>query len=188
MTSPLHKAARLLQRGKIAVIPTDTIYGLVCSALEPETVEKIYQLRKRQPSKPFIILVSSIKDLNLFNVEPDEITLQKLQEIWPNPVSVILACPESKFQYLHRGSKSLAFRMPKNEFLQKLLKETGPLVAPSANFEGEKPAETIKEARKYFGDQVLYIDGGKLAGKSSTLLDLTGSKPKVVRQGVFLLK
>ena len=189
MTSLSSKTlCKALQMGKIAVIPTDTIYGIVSVAFNKDTVEKIYKLRKRNPTKPFIILISSLKDLKHFGIVLTQKQKDLLQKIWPNPVSVILACPESKFQYLHRGTKTLAFRMPKNKDLLELLERVGPLVAPSANFEGGKPAENIKEAKKYFGDNVLYVDGGKLTGKPSTLIDLIGSKPKVVRQGAFLLK
>ncbi len=189
MTSPLHKAAKQLKKGKIAVIPTDTIYGIVGSAFNKNTVEKIYKLRKRNSTKPFIILISHLNDLNHFNITIPEESKKLLQKIWPNPVSVVLPCSDDKFEYLHRGGKTLAFRMPKNKELLELLKRVGPLVAPSANFEGEKPAETIEEAKKYFGDQVdFYLDGGKLDSEPSTLVEIKEGKINVIRQGAFKIK
>lgn len=175
-----------LKKGKIAVIPTDTIYGIVCSALNQGTVEKIYTLRKRSPDKPMIVLISSLDDLKLFDIQIDSATRKLLEQIWPNPVSVVLPCNNSEFEYLHRGTNTLAFRMSKDGKLLEILKISGPLVAPSANFEGEKPAETTEEAKNYFGDDVdFYVDGGNVKGQSSTLIDIKDGKINVLRQGVY---
>jgi len=178
--------ANVLRKGGIAVVPTDTIYGIVGSALNPETVEQIYNLRKRAKDKPFIILVSSIKDLEKFSIKLKDKQKKFLEKVWPNPVSVVLPCDSRDFEYLHRGKDSLAFRMPKDERLLKILKEVGPLVAPSANFEGEKVAENISEAKKYFGDSVAtYIDNGKIKSEPSTLVAWEDNSIKILRQGSF---
>lgn len=182
----IEKVIQILKLGKIAVIPTDTIYGIVGSALNPETVERIYALRKRSLDKPMIILISSISDLEKFNINLNDFQKNFLKKHWPNPLSVVLPCEGDRFKYLHRGTNSLAFRMPDNEQLLKLLKESGPLVAPSANFEGEKPAENILEAKNYFANYVdLYIDGGIIHSKASTLIELKGDSVKILRQGIF---
>lgn len=163
----------LLKKGKIGVIPTDTIYGIVGFALNKKTVEEIYKLRKRSPNKPFIILISSISDLEKFGITLTQKQQEFLSTNWPNPLSVILPVHSEKFKYLHRGMNSLAFRMPKDHDLLEVLQAVGPLVAPSANIEGEKPSETIDQAKKYFGDKVsFYIDGGKIKSQPSTLISL----------------
>lgn len=175
----------LLMAGQIGVLATDTLYGLVGSALQEKTVERIYGVRKRELDKPMIILISSVEELKLFAVEISKAQAKKLQNFWPGPVSVVLACPAEKFFFLHRGLKSLAFRLPADEKLLQLLKETGPLVAPSANLTGQSPAQTIGEAQKYFGDQVdFYVDGGQLKAKPSTIivLDKNGEE-RVLRGG-----
>lgn len=181
------KLVNLLKNGGVAVIPTDTIYGIVGSALNPKTVEEIYRLRKRATDKPMIILVSAVDDLKKFDVQITPEQRKFLQKNWPNPVSVILPVKNEKFKYLHRGKNSLAFRMPKNEWLVELLKNVGPLVAPSANFEGEEVAETIDEAKKYFGDQLsFYADGGRLKSKPSTIVQLYEDGTWIVlREGNF---
>lgn len=185
----MQNIATQVKQGKIGVIPTDTIYGLVGSALNKDTVERIYCLRKRTPSKPMIILISTIKDLEKFSLTPSRWEASFLNKIWPNPVSVVLPVPSRKWNYLHRGINTLAFRMPKSVKLRNLLKKTGPLVAPSANFEGEKPAATIKEAKKYFGDEVdFYIDGGELNSPPSTLIQITNNKINILRQGSYEIK
>lgn len=178
------KIINALKNGEVGILPTDTVYGIVASALLPKVVERVYRLRKRRPDKPLIILISSLDQLKLFNIQLEEKIENFLEKIWPNPVSVILPCPDKKFLYLHRGTKTLAFRVPAKDSLRKLLEKTGPLIAPSANLEGEKPAETIEEAKKYFGDDVsFYLDQGKLISPPSTLITIENNQVKILRQG-----
>ena len=182
------KLALLLKEGNICVMPTDTIYGICCSALNKKSVEKVYKLRKRNKDKPSIILISSLDDLKLFKIKLDKKKIEFLKKLWPSKISIVLPCPYKNFYYLHRGKKTLAFRIPKSKELIKILKISGPLIAPSANIEGEKPAETINEAKKYFGDKVLYYDKGRIKGKPSTLIDITKGRIKILRKGADFKK
>lgn len=178
---------KLLKKGKIGVIPTDTIYGIVGSALIPDTVEQIYKLRKRAAGKPFIILISSLNDLNHFNIQLTEKQVEFLKKVWPNPISVVLPVAGEKWRYLHSGTNSLAFRIPKDGKLVETLKQVGPLIAPSANFAGEKPSQNIDEAKIYFGDKVdFYVDGGTIKSDPSTLIQLnTDGTLVVLRKGSY---
>lgn len=186
MDVSIGKIKGLLQNGKIGVIPTDTVYGIVGSALNSHTVEEIYRLRKRAEDKPCIILIASIEDLKKFDIELTDKQQIFLKKNWPNPLSIILPCSNPKFKYLHRGTNSLAFRMPKNDELLEVLKEVGPIVAPSANFEGQKIAENINEAKKYFGNRVaFYLDGGTVNSTPSTLVGFEDGSLKILRQGSF---
>ena len=257
------KAAMLLKEGAIGVIPTDTIYGICTSAFNKKSVEKVYKLRKRNPNKPCIILISSLEDLKKFNIRLTLWQKNILEKLWPGKISVILSTrikrpnilPESsdrmeltrieqpnnnypkkrpndipeykpnetqKFSpnsgnsfgphsgsnkefgqnsgkifgyhsgnnlyYLHRGTNSLAFRLPKNKLILNILKISGPLIAPSANWEGYEPAKNIKEAKKYFGNKVFYLDRGDLISKPSSLIDLRAKKIKILREGEGIKK
>lgn len=183
----IDQIVKLLKDGKVGVMPTDTIYGIVGSALNPQTVEEIYTLRKRDSAKPMIILISSLDDLKKFEISLTSEQKDFLKEVWPNPVSVVLTCNQDKFTYLHRGKKSLAFRMPKDNNLLEILQKTGPLVAPSANLAGNKPAITINEAKKYFTDEVSFcMDIGRLRSNPSTVIRLyEDGKRLVLREGSF---
>ena len=164
---------RIICKGGIGILPTDTIYGLVGSALKPETVLRIYRVRKRKLKKPMIILIGSERDLLRFRVEISQGARKIIRKLWPGPVSIILPCSHKKFSYLHRGTKTLAFRLPRDAVLRRLLKRTGPLVAPSANREGERPATTIQRARQYFGDRVdFYEDAGALRSLPSIVVQI----------------
>ncbi len=183
--SEIDTCINILRNGGIAVIPTDTVYGMVCSALNKEAEGRLYAIKNRSFDKPCIILIRAIKDIELFGITLREETKTVLSKLWPNPVSVILPCNDEAFQYLHRGKCSLAFRIPKSEFLLNFLKQTGPLLAPSANPEGKPPALTITNARSYFGDRVDYYLGNEtLTGKPSTLISLSEEGTiKVLRTG-----
>ncbi len=181
----LKSVSQKLSRGRIGVIPTDTIYGLVCSALNPDSVERLYRIRKRDTSKPCIILISGIDDLGKFNIKTTKELVHALDRVWPGAVSVILDCHDEQFAHLHKGTKTLAFRVPGNDELRDLLKKTGPLLAPSANPEGKSPATSAAEAKKYFGKEVdFYIDGGELVGQASTLVKYEDGKFITLRDGL----
>ncbi|MFA6285207.1 MAG: Sua5/YciO/YrdC/YwlC family protein [Parcubacteria group bacterium] len=107
--------ARKIKSGKIGVIPTDTIYGVAAAAFSKKAVARAYKILKRNPKKPFIVLIGSIEDLSLFDIKLDRITENILKNIWPGKVSVILPVKSRKFEYLHRGTKTLAFRFPKKK-------------------------------------------------------------------------
>ncbi len=173
------KAEELLKKDGIGVLPTDTIYGLVGSALSKKAVEKIYKIKKRNLKKPLIVLISSLKDLEIFKIKIDK------NLIWPYKTSLILSCSNQKFSYLHRGANSIAFRMitSKNKNLLNLIKKTGPLVAPSANPEGEKPAEIISQAKKYFGTKIdFYLNRGLRKSKPSTIIAFQNNKKTILRK------
>ncbi|MFA6520053.1 MAG: L-threonylcarbamoyladenylate synthase [Candidatus Paceibacterota bacterium] len=168
-------------KGKgVVVMPTDTIYGVVGSALQESVVSRIYNIRKRAPEKPCIILISDVEELQKFSIELSTQQKKKIKEYWSfnntenfRPTSIILDCNEDKFTYLHRGTNTLAFRVPAEEDLRKMLTETGPLIAPSANPEGLNPSRNIDEAKNYFGNFVdLYINGGEITSLPSRVIKL----------------
>jgi len=177
-------AKRILRSGGCGVVLTDTIYGIVGQALGKETVARIYRIKGRDQKKPFLILISSLKQLLLFGINLEKGERKILKEYWPGRVSVVLSCAHKEFHYLHRGGKSLAFRLPNNSELLKLIRETGPLVAPSANPEGQNPARNLREAREYFGDKIdFYLPSRrKPLNKPSKIIEITQNKVKVIRK------
>jgi len=180
----LQELGSLIKSGKAAVIPTDTIYGIVGSARDVKAVERIYNLRRRNSSKPMIILIDSENQISELGVKVDSDQAKTLSKIWPNPISVVIDVVSKKLHYLHRGKNSLAFRIPNNKWLLEFLKFSGPIVAPSANFEGEAPAKNVIAAKNYFGDSVaFYIDAGNLESKPSTVAKLEKNKLVVLREG-----
>ncbi|MBP7805265.1 MAG: threonylcarbamoyl-AMP synthase [Candidatus Pacebacteria bacterium] len=164
----------ILKKGGIGVFPTDTLYGLVGSAGSRRAVERIYAVKKRDTKKPLIVLISKWSDLEAFGIKLTKSQMTYARRVWPGRVSIIFPCPDKKLSYLHRGTGSIAIRFPRNKVLQLLLRKTGPLVAPSANPESLPPAETVREARDYFGDTAdFYYPGGRKKGNPSRLIRLS---------------
>ena len=162
----------ILKENGVVVMPTDTLYGIVGRAEEQSVVERIYSARKRNPEKPCIVLIGEVGELKKFGIFLTEGEQEKVEQ-YSEPTSFILDCLDEKLSYLHRGTQTLAFRIPSPLALRDLLIKTGPLVAPSANPEGLLPAQNIKEAKKYFGDLVdIYIDAGEIIGKPSKVIRL----------------
>lgn len=158
-----------LKNGGVAVLRTDTLYGVVASVLSRSAVERVYKLRHRNEKKACIVLIANESHLP---TRPPIYAEQMLKQVWPGSVTVILPVDDVVPEWLHRGLKSLAFRVPADPELRKLLLKTGPLIAPSANTEGSPPAETIDEAIAYFGEGVdIYVNNGIVKkGKPSKLL------------------
>ena len=144
------EAGHQLGMGKIGVIPTDTVYGLVASVDDKIAVDRIYAVKGRDFAKPFIILIEDVESLARFGISQAD--AQKAAKYWPGRVSVVLQVSakfrdHTQLDYLLRHGDTLAFRLPDDDKLRALLHQTGPLVAPSANPEGLPPATTLARPR-----------------------------------------
>ncbi len=163
---------QILKNGGVAVIPTDTIYGIVALASRPESVARVYELKGRSPEKPCIILISDASAMKDFGVA-DAYIESIAQMTITGPTSFIVPIDRTDLSYLDRGTGTLAFRIPYDDVVREFISKTGPLIAPSANPQGKEPAKTIEEARAYFGETVdVYMDGGFKDGAPSALIDV----------------
>lgn len=155
----------IITNGGVAVIRTDTLYGLVADAHNPHAVSRIYEIKGRNPLKASIVLVADYEQIASFGVVIDPSLKSTLDTYWPGKVSIVLPIKNegTSTHHIHKGTGGIAFRIPNNAMLRKVLKEVGPLVAPSANPEGKPPARTLQQALDYFGDKVdYYEDGGEV--------------------------
>jgi len=174
--------ASQFQPGTIGVIPTDTVYGVVAKAADHEAVAKLYQLKARE-HKPGTLIAADIDQLVALVIKRRY--LKAVEQFWPGAVSVLIPAADPALDYLHQATLSLAVRLPKDAKLQKLLKQTGPLLTSSANPPGQPTATTIDQAKQYFGGKVdFYIDGGDLSGRrASTVVRIIDDAIEVIRPG-----
>jgi len=172
-----------LGKGKVAIIPTDTVYGLVARAEDEVAVEKLYSLKQRE-KKPGTIIAADIQQLVRLGIKKRYLTA--ISYVWPNPISVVVPS-EFKLRYLDVGKGTLAVRIPKNEAIRGLLENTGPLLTSSANLPGQPTAQTITQAKKYFGDKVdVYVDEGLLKDRlPSTIIRVVDDTLEVLREGAI---
>ncbi len=169
----------IFKKGGVVIARTDTIYGLLTSASNEQSVERVYQLKQRTPDKSPIVLISDISQI-YDKYEPA--VYEVLSRYWPGPNSIILPSANGP-GWITRGNASIAYRLPASEALRQLISQTGPLAAPSANPEGLPPAHNLDEAKAYFGDQVdAYVDAGDSRdAQPSSLYRLSGSQLEQLR-------
>lgn len=181
------KLVSALKQGHVGVMPTDTVYGIVCIARNEAAVTRLYAAKHRE-HKPGTVIAASPEQIIALGI-PVKI-VNTVKHVWPNPISVVLPCDDHLF-YLHQGLNSLAIRIPANEALRKLLEETGPLLTSSANQPGEIPASNMQEAQMYFGHTVdFYVDGRTSSTPvPSTVVRLDADgRLEILRQGAGILK
>lgn len=181
------KLVYLLSQGGVGVLPTDTVYGLVCSAQNPQAVKRLYSLKSRE-KKPGTIIAADIDQLVKLGFKRRY--LKAVEQFWPGAVSIEQPTSAPELNYLNQSTGRQAVRVVADKKLFELLLRTGPLLTSSANLPGEKPADTIEEAREYFGDTVdFYVDGGNLKDrKPSTLIRIVDDAVEVLREGAVTIR
>jgi L-threonylcarbamoyladenylate synthase len=173
-TLQLNEIAQLLREGSVILLPTDTIYGLHARALDEKAVDRIREIKGREDTKPFIVLASSMEDLQQLGISAPADMLAALASIWPAPLTAILP----------RGSTTLAVRIPALEWLRELIERTGPLVSTSANRSGEPAVDSPSKLARELHDALdAVVDGGERRGEPSAILDLTSDEPRFIREG-----
>ena len=170
---------------KIFIYPTDTIYGIGGNPFSKVVVERINAIKGRETSKKFIYLINSFNLLYSY-IEIPEVSKFFLHKIWPNPISIVLKL-NTKSQELF-GNATACFRMPDNEFCQKVLTAIDkPLISTSVNKSDQPSISTAKEIIDNFSnntDAIFYTEES-VGRTASTIIDLTGDKPKLIREGTM---
>ncbi len=175
------KLTTLIKDGAVGVMPTDTIYGVVCSASSPDAVARLYNIKRRE-NKPGTVIAASVDQLVQLGIKRRY--LKAVEHFWPNPISLVLPVGH-ELDYLDAGKLSVAVRIPADVEIRKLLEQTGPLLTSSVNITGQPPANNIDEAKAYFASSVdFYVDGGdKSEAEASTVIRVVDDAIEVLRQG-----
>ena len=182
----MEKIKQELEKGGAVVLPTETVYGLFAKALDKKAVDYVYQLKRRPRDKALNLNVAHLVDiLNFSNNQPPY--LQKLVDSFlPGPLTIILEANGKVPYWVNSGLTTVGFRIPSHPVTLELIREFGPLIGPSANLSGQASGVSFKEILKDFGQEVLGIeDDAYLTGQDSTILDLSGAKVKILRQGAI---
>lgn len=183
----LEEAVRSLQQGGLVVVPTDTVYGIGADAFSPAAVERLLRAKGRGRQMPPPVLVGDLAAVDSLAAGIPAEARALMAALWPGALTIILRAHPSLTWDLGETGGTVALRMPANEAALALLRRWGPLAVTSANLTGQAPAQDIATAEGYFGDAVaVYIDGGPTPGPvASTIVDLTGDTPQIVRHGVL---
>lgn len=184
----LDVAAEAVLRGGVIAFPTDTVYGLSCSLLDPAAVDWLARLKRRDPSHAVISLIPDPEQAWALAYEVPPAAERLIHTYWPGPLSIIL--PASGFvpERVRGRGATIALRCPGDTLSRALLERIGgPVVSSSANLSGQPPAETVEQVVAYFGNQLdLVLDGGpRHGGVPSTLVDFSSGTPKLLRRGAL---
>ncbi len=184
----IRRSAAVLRKGGVIVYPTDTIYGIGCDALQQHAVERVYRIKQRQETKPMLVLVNSIDmALSLIdNVHPAVSDI--MNSCWPGPLTLLCTPRAGKHNWLSAGSGKIGLRFPRHDFCCELIRVSAvPLLSTSANISGKEYTGDIRQLNDEFAPLVdLVIDAGELpASPPSTVVDVTGEIPEIVREGAF---
>ncbi len=184
MTGKFNQFIELILNGELIIVPTDTVYGLVCRYDSKSAVEKIYKLKKRKRKKPLILLGYNWQALKKFVcVEALHATpLQRFTKQWPGPLTIVLPVSKHVPQFLNKDFKTIGVRVPANKNLLKILKQCPDqvLVSTSANISGKsdrKPQkELIKKVKLFFKAKK-----GEMSYKPSKIIEVSENKMKSLR-------
>ena len=179
----IEKASQIINQGGIAVFPTDTVYGIGCNPYNRDAVRKIYEIKSRDISKPFPVLVYS-KEIAEKIAFFDEFTKKIVEKFWPGTLTIILKLTDAELKKSLNVTDKIAVRVPNHKCTLELLKKCNFLVGTSANISGQSsftnPDECFKNIQKYD----VFVDGGIITSKTvSTIIEIENKKIKIIREG-----
>lgn len=179
-------AAMALKNGKLVAFPTETVYGLGANALMPDAVKRIFEAKGRPSDNPLIVHISDITQLRDLVSDIPDIATRLMNAFWPGPLTLIFKKSARVPDVITAGLDTVAVRMPQNPVALKLISQSGvPVAAPSANLSGRPSPTSAHHVAEDLSGRVEYIiDGGSCSvGLESTVLDITGSVPVILRPG-----
>lgn len=180
----IEEAVYMVEEGRSIVYPTDTVYGLGTNALNSEAVGRLFQIKGRHPDQPFPVAVAGLEMVEELAFV-DEKARSLIEAFWPGALTLVLRRREVIPPIVVAGGKTVGVRMPNHVVPLRIMEVSNlPLVATSANLHGLVSPLDAVEAEKQIGDKVdLILDGGRVSGVPSTILDLAGEVPKIIRSG-----
>jgi L-threonylcarbamoyladenylate synthase len=174
----LSLAVKALNGGGVAVIPTDTVYGLAARLDQTSAIERIFELKGRPRSKPLPVLVPDIAEANRLARLPPE-ALRMAAEVWPGPLTLVVQAV-SPLGQIGGDGWSVGLRVPNHPFTLELLKRCGPLATTSANRSGRSTGVTVEGVMEDLGEGIdLYVDGGALTAVASQVISFIGEPRKL---------
>lgn len=183
----LSAATDAVLRGDLVVLPTDTVYGLGADAFRPSAVTKLLGAKGRGRDTPPPVLIGTVRAASALVEDLGSFGQTLIDEFWPGGLTLVCRANRSLHWDLGDTRGTVALRMPDNPVALDLLKQTGPMAVTSANLTGSAPATTAADAQQQLGESVaVYLDGGACAAQlPSTIVDLTGDMPRLLRQGAI---
>jgi L-threonylcarbamoyladenylate synthase len=183
------KAATLaIGKGKLVLIPTDTVYGVAADAFEPDAVRKLLSAKGRDRTMPPPVLIGRPETLDALTTDLPDYARVLVEAFWPGPLTIVARQQGALKWDLGDTRGTVAVRVPDHDVARDLLDRTGPLAVSSANMSGKPPTTTAEEAQDMIGEATIVLDAGPTPGPTaSTIVDVTGASPRLLRAGVVAI-
>lgn len=182
----MDKIEKTLAAGGAVVLPTETVYGLFAQALNQEAVERVYELKRRPRDKALNLNVASIEEIYAFSKNQPCYLDQLYQAFLPGPLTIILQANDRVPTWINSGMETVGFRIPNHPVTLDLIQKYGPLIGPSANLSGKASGTSFQQIMMDFQEEISGVeDDAALTGQDSTILDLSGEKAIILRQGAI---
>lgn len=180
-------AARIIAHGGLVVYPTETLYGLGADAFNPQALQRLVDVKGREPGKPVAVLVDGLEMAMLLASDVPPAARALMSQFWPGPLTIVLPARPSVASILTGAGTHIGMRVSSHPLATALVRAVGhPLTAPSANPAGKRAPARIEEARAYFGDRIdYYLDGGPLAGEPASTVVRVDDGLAIVREGAI---
>ena len=174
----------ILANGGAVVLPTETVYGLFAKALDEKAVNHVYELKNRPRDKAMNLNVASYEDILSYSKEQPDYLKKIYDAFLPGPLTIILKANDQVPKWINSGLATVGFRLPAHPVTRELIQAEGPLIGPSANKSGMASGRYFDQIREQFDFQVTgYQDDDALLGLDSTILDLSVTPARILRQG-----
>ena len=182
----LDRAAAAVEQGAVIGVPTDTVYGLVCLYSDAAAIDRLFAVKERPSQKALPVLLGEAEQANAVVRTTSETAAHALiDRYWPGPLTLILPARSHLPPALTATGDTVGVRLPAHPFLRALARRVGPLASSSANRSGDPPCVTAAAVLDQLDGRIpLLIDAGPASlAQSSTVLDLSGPQPKILREG-----
>lgn len=174
----------ILANGGAVVLPTETVYGLFAKAMDERAVNHVYELKNRPRDKAMNLNVASYEDILFYSKEQPDYLKKIYDDFLPGPLTIILKANDQVPKWINSGLATVGFRLPAHPVTRELIQAEGPLIGPSANKSGMASGRYFDQIREQFDFQVTgYQDDDALLGLDSTILDLSVTPARILRQG-----
>lgn len=174
----------ILANGGAVVLPTETVYGLFAKAMDERAVNHVYELKNRPRDKAMNLNVASYEDILSYSKEQPDYLKKIYDAFLPGPLTIILKANDQVPKWINSGLATVGFRLPAHPVTRELIQAEGPLIGPSANKSGMASGRYFDQIREQFDFQVTgYQDDDALLGLDSTILDLSVTPARILRQG-----